>query len=60
MAQGILDSHLYQDTRLCHVVLKNDQRRDVSIEPGRTLYLHVLQGDLAVYNECLHAGEGAM
>ena len=42
---------IHQDTKLYHVVLESEQRTDYRVVPGRTLYLHVFRGALAVHDE---------
>lgn len=50
---------VHQDTSLYHVVLGKEQLTDYPVAPGRTLYLHVFRGTLAVHGEPLEAGDGA-
>ena len=49
---------LLQDADVYHVVLENEQLADYTITPGRTLYLHVFRGALAVQGEPLEASDG--
>ena len=50
---------IHQDAHLYHVVLEQAQLADYPVAAGRTLYLHVFRGALAVQGEPLQAGDGA-
>jgi redox-sensitive bicupin YhaK (pirin superfamily) len=50
---------IHQDANLYHVMLEKEQQTDYPVAAGRTLYLHVFRGALAVQDERLQAGDGA-
>lgn len=50
---------LQQDACLYQLLLKPGERATLTLEAGRSLYLHVVSGRLAVDGEALGAGDGA-
>lgn len=50
---------LHQDARLYQLVLKAGQRESYTLDRGRTVYVHVVSGELSVNGEILREGDGA-
>jgi len=50
---------IHQDACLFQLRLKADQNASHPLDPGRTVYVHVVSGDLVVDGKRLHEGDGA-
>lgn len=50
---------LHQDAYLYHLRLDSDQVATHTLEPGRTLYAHVISGNININGEGLNEGDGA-
>ncbi len=50
---------IHQDASLYQLRLANGDTAEHALEPGRTLYVHVVAGDLALNGHELHEGDGA-
>ena len=50
---------LHQDAFLYQLLLDADQTTSHSLEPGRTVYIHLISGDVSVNGERLTEGDGA-
>jgi len=51
--------HMRQDAKLYELVLEEDTTKSYKPAPGRTLYVHVIEGELLFNDEILRAGDGA-
>ena len=50
---------LHQDAYLHHLRLESDQAATHTLEPGRTLYVHVISGNINFNGQGLNEGDGA-
>ncbi len=50
---------LHQDAALYRLQMRPDEDAELSTAPGRTVYVHVITGNLSLAGEILSAGDGA-
>lgn len=50
---------VHQDMTLHQIRLQPDQQTDYAPAPNRTLYVHIITGELQVHNVLLSAGDSA-
>ena len=49
---------IHQDMRLYHLNLPKDTNQTITLGSNRTLYIHMISGELIVFNETIFEGDG--